>query len=187
MKARQTVLPILVVCTAFWGVSCGGGADNPAAPEVSAPTAATAPDDGGVDAAALRRQPWSVSDACSDGLGIQMRLWEARGNRLTGRATRILKTRSGGRISFRLLCDSATSGCLGATTNPPGSRSWGVGINAERPRVTKAYCKACTSGAVSLRLLCGRRATDAGLAWDDALDGGLMIDGGDEGLVKYED
>ncbi len=186
MKARVTLLPILVVFTAFTAVSCGGGADNPAAPEVKLPTAAAAPEDGDASASVLRTQSWNIRDGCSDGLGIQMRLWEARGTRLTGRATRVFKTRSGGSISFRLRCDSATSGCLGATTNPPGRGSWGVGINAERPRFNRTYCKACTTSAVRLTLNCSRRATGEGLVWDGALDDGLM-GGDDEGVVSFED
>lgn len=198
MKARIPVLLVLCMFTALGSVSCGGG-DNPAAPEAKAPTAATTVGEGSVGASgagdintATAIQSWAIQDACSDGRGIQARLWEASGLRLTGRYTRVLKTRGSlGTLRFRLLCLRGMGSCMGATTNPASSTVWGVGLNAER-RPAKAFCKACASNSISMRLICTRRAdgsTDAQLveSLDDALADGVSDSSvSDEGLATFE-
>jgi hypothetical protein len=101
-------------------------------------------------------QSWTVQDACNDGRGIRVRLWEAKLLKLTGRATRIFATRSNlGTLRFRLVCVKGNNSCLGATTNPATGVMWGVGLNAER-RPAKAFCKPCSTTGVNFRLLCAR-------------------------------
>jgi hypothetical protein len=180
-------------------IGCGGS-QNPAAPQVAAPPAA-AGGDGAASAssrlpegdAATSVQSWSIQDACSDGKGIRSRLWEAINLRLTGRYTRIFSTRSNlGTVRFRLLCVRGTSGCMGATTNPPSATIWGVGLNAER-RPAKAFCKPCSGTAVNLRLLCARRLDggfDSQLVEDEFGEdpagdvAGSSLD--DEGLASFD-
>lgn len=178
MKARAASLLILGVFVGLGSVSCGRG-NNPAEPsspavDAAAPTEATPSvgygDEGDVSASTLAVAPFNFTDGCNDGRGIQLRFWEAQNGRLTGRSTRILKIRSGGGLRVRLTCLRGRSNCVGATTNPLGGATWGVGLNGER-RPSSAFCKACTTTTVNMRFLCTRR-----LDADGFVDEGLIVD-----------
>jgi hypothetical protein len=173
MKAQRSVLPILVVCTVAFALSCGRGSDNPAAPEAATPTAAAPSEDedvvdmtGGAEVTASRHvsiPTWSVRDGCADNRGIRFRFFDMR----TGGRSRILTLRSGQSRTIRLLCLTGNQQCVGGEQNPRGSLSFGVGINGDK-KPTAAACKACLNRRYSTIFTCSRRASgDIGLVVDE--------------------
>jgi hypothetical protein len=167
MKSHRVSSLVLILSCSFAAVRCGEDR-NPAAPEAAVPnaalgggTASSASAGAGV-ATAMAAQPWTIQDACSDGKGMRVRLWEAIGLQLTGRYTRIFQTKSNtGTVRFNLLCTKGRSACVGGTTNPVSSTVWGVGLNAEK-KAAKPFCRVCSATAANVRLLCPKRV-DGGL------------------------
>jgi hypothetical protein len=166
MRSKALALVSLGVLIGLVSVSCGrrvGDIANPAAPDASATTAApmaTVPpigydDNADVSASGTVVQTISLSDRCNDNRGIRFRFWEAQGRDLTGRFTKVFNIRSNGGLTVRLACLTGRSNCVGATTNPAGGGSWGVGLNGDG-NVSKSACRVCASNRVSFVFICSR-------------------------------
>jgi len=176
MKPNSLVFVSLAVLIAGLSVGCGSHEEtNPAAP--SPPTAASAAPTPGApsldygDAADLAAsglvvQTFHFKDGCSDGRGIQLRFFEAVGMQLTGRTTRLFKMKSGAGANVRLACIKGRNNCVGATTNPPGFGSWGIGINAEK-KPSKASCRVCAPNSQSITFRCARHVAGESESLDD--------------------
>jgi hypothetical protein len=191
MKKTRSWYLVLGVCGAGLVAWSCGRQENPVAP--ASDRTAAAPADGA--AAASGRLPdvstvnatqgWTVRDGCSDGKGLTFRLWEAKGLALTGRATRVFKTKSGGAPHFNLVCVKGNNDCIGADTNPVTGAVWGVGLYAQK-RAAKPFCRVCAAGSVSLTLVC-RKAANGAIEPQLVEDGGLDASGFDLGASSFSE
>ena len=109
VRGVQGALALVVVITLALAVSCNG--DD--AEEVLNPT----------------QIRWTVSDECSDGLGIQVRFFDTTGNLVWPADDLVYRADPGDSVSQLLDCEKDHQICYGAETYPGSGTYWGVGIN----------------------------------------------------------
>lgn len=156
-KALGACISLIV---AVVGVSCGG---NPATPETAQVPSITGVETGdGVEAAGrLTKQRWIVEDACADGRGTRVRLFD-----FTGRGGQFPRhgywlVANGGTLNRVIECERSHQICLGAVQDPPPGLQWGVGIRGDRfpCNFPNRCCFRCDTFAHRLTLSCQARTT----------------------------
>ena len=74
---------------------------------------------------------WSLADRCPDGKGLQWRLFDIVNNKRYP-TTGVYRTLSGGITTKSISCTTNHKICIGGTTIPATSLSFGVGLNGTR-------------------------------------------------------
>jgi hypothetical protein len=72
---------------------------------------------------------WTIADGCNDGLGLQVRFFDANNNLVWPDSSNVYVIGSNQQQSYNLNALRSGKICVGAQTNPPNSTYWGVGIN----------------------------------------------------------
>jgi hypothetical protein len=96
---------------------------------------------------------WSLTDACNDGRGIGVKLFDKTDNLVWPNAYEFYVAPPGGTVSLAIGCQRGAKICYGAEPNPPNGYHWGVGLNGTQGCDT--CCYSCADTTISLRLTCG--------------------------------
>lgn len=96
---------------------------------------------------------WSLSDGCSDGRGLHVRLFDKTNNLLWPNQSQVYVAQTGGSVDVTISCRTGARICYGAETNPSSTSYWGVGIDGTRG--CDNCCVTCSATTVSRSLVCG--------------------------------
>ena len=145
-------------CAACCYTAAGSSTVNlPLACSASSPTPTVPPPTPTTPPSSTVSFAWTVQDGCNDGRGVQLRFFDEVNNLVFPNASQVyvIGSNQQGTISMTVLRSAKL--CLGATTDPVTSASWGVGIS------NTTGCSACcqtfpatgSSFTTSTTLTCG--------------------------------
>lgn len=179
MERRRTiVLSTVCAATLFASISCGG--KNPTDPTkgaTNAPIAGAGGDE--VTAQSTSSMRWSLADRCPDGRGLQWRLFDVVNNQHFPASGRYV-TPNGGSKTATISCTTNHRICIGGTTYPATTLTFGVGINGTRRTAAvlrSVACRACGPVVQRLMFSCTRGFApgEDGLVEDDGASAGDVL------------
>ena len=193
MKKRTTVLlGLICALTLVASFSCGGKGPTEPTTGRSVSPATSAGEDEGASAMALSTMRWSLADRCPDGRGLQWRLFDIVNNtRYPTIGT--YRTASGFVASKSISCTTGHKICIGGTTVPASTLTFGVGINGTRRTAAvlrSVACRACGTVVQRLALFCaganGFGEGDSGLEEDFGFSGFSEEESGEADALTVE-
>jgi hypothetical protein len=109
-------------------------------------------DNNGPTAPRVAEMTWILEDACSDGLGLQARLFDVDQGIVFPSIDQVFFTDPGGAIDTTIACTRSTLVCYGATTDPETNIFWGLDIDGTQD--CDDCCERCEDVVVQFQLTC---------------------------------
>ena len=125
----------------------------PPAPPAPAPPVVQPPPQAPPTPATTAVMDWSLSDACNDGRGIGVRLFDKSNSLVWPGASQYWRAAAGGSVDVRISCQRGARICFGAATDPQTSTYWGIGLDGNRG--CDSCCFQCNDVRVARSLTCG--------------------------------
>jgi hypothetical protein len=127
------------------------GSAPPPPPRPACPVSPTTPTQ--PPPSATTAMTWSLTDACNDGRGIQVRFFDKTNNLVwPPDNTQVYVAGQNGTVNVSLAAQAGAKICYGAQPDPPNNRYWGVGIDGNSGCTDCCYTAAATT--VRLNLAC---------------------------------
>lgn len=98
---------------------------------------------------------WILEDGCSDGLGLQARLFDISFDRVYPSNSEVYFTDPGDAIDVTIQCPRNAQVCYGASTDPETDFFWGIGLDGLEG--CDDCCEVCTDQEVEFLLTCGAK------------------------------
>lgn len=95
---------------------------------------------------------WRLTDGCSDGRGLQVKLFDKTNSLVWPDASHVYVVGSGGTFQQTISCRRGANVCYGAQTDPSNGTYWGVGIDGRQGCST--CCFTCADTTVASNLVC---------------------------------
>lgn len=109
-------------------------------------------DDDGPSSPSNADMNWVLEDVCSDGLGLQARIFDVDRDIVWPSANQVFVSDPGGAVDTTITCRRGSLICYGATTDPETNIFWGLDIDGTQD--CDDCCERCDDRLVQFQLTC---------------------------------